>query len=118
MTIDRLVSDATHPNGPARCAESTVEGTKGTIALRGEIDDSNAEQLRQVVDDLLATGVTTVVADFRAVTFFDSSCLGVLVYAHRALGERGGTLTVVNTSAYGRKIFRITGLASLLDVED
>jgi anti-sigma B factor antagonist len=88
------------------------------LAVGGEIDVHTAPQLRGAVTELLDRGVAALVVDLEAVQFLDSTGLGVLVEAHQAVSEAGGTLDVVCSSERLLKVFTITGLAQVFTIHD
>jgi anti-sigma B factor antagonist len=77
----------------------------------GEIDMSSAPELRRALDD--DGGVALVVLDLRAVTFMDSSALGLIVAQQRRASERGSRFAVA--AARGSEVHRVLELAGLLD---
>jgi anti-sigma B factor antagonist len=100
-------------------ALSTREvGDRTVLAVGGEIDVHSAPELRGAVTEVVDGGVTALVVDLSAVQFLDSTGLGVLVEAHKALSETGGTLDVVCSSERLLKVFTITGLAQLFTIHD
>jgi anti-sigma B factor antagonist len=86
------------------------------IAVTGEIDLFTAPEFKQRVSVPIDNGVATVIVDLTAVTFIDSSSLGVLIGAHRRLKLRGGSLLVVCDSEPIVKTFKITGLDGVFTV--
>ena len=60
---------------------------------------------------------SAVVLDLRETTFLDSTALGVIIAAMKALRRRGGRLVLVNDRRSITKILAITGLDQLLTVE-
>lgn len=86
------------------------DGQTCTIALSGEVDVYTSPRLKQELIDLVDAGCTDIVVDLDALTFIDSSGLGVLVSGLRRAKEHGGTLRLICTNEAILKIFRITGL--------
>ena len=94
----------------------TVEDAGGllVVAPAGELDAFTAPELRSELHRLLEDVSTTrLVVDLTAVTFLDSSALGVLVGALRRLRERGGELHVVQPRPMVRRIFELTALDAI-----
>jgi anti-sigma B factor antagonist len=56
------------------------------------------------------------VVDLSAVTFMDSTAIGVLINALRALGSRGGGLVLVCPTERIMRPFQITGLSEYLPI--
>jgi anti-sigma B factor antagonist len=84
------------------------------VAARGELDAFAAPDLRAALAEL--GHETKVVVDLDAVSFLDSTALGVVVRAVREVEERGGRVRVVLPSGSARRIFEITTLDSALPV--
>lgn len=80
----------------------------------GEVDPSTAPELRATIDELRTSGTDHVAVDWRAVTFFDSSAIGVLMGAHQELSEAGGRLAVVCAAGSRRRLFDLMGLDQVL----
>lgn len=85
--------------------------------LGGEIDFTSAGPVQATLLGMILPGGGTVLADLSAVTFLDSSGLGVLVQAHRTARERDNRLLVV-ASPPVRKLLRLTGLDTVLETYD
>jgi anti-anti-sigma factor len=94
--------------------ELWVERHNGTtvVTAAGEIDMATAPKLREC---LLGTS-GKVIVDLRAVSFLDSSGIGVLVDAQNHLSEAGGSLTLRKPQAIVRTALEITGFASWIEV--
>jgi anti-sigma B factor antagonist len=87
------------------------------VTATGEIDVETAGSLSDSVTEALAQA-PRVLLDLSAVTFIDSTGLGVLVRAHRAAEARGGFFAVVHPTPQTRKLVRVLGLDQLLHVYD
>jgi anti-sigma B factor antagonist len=89
-----------------------------TVTVRGEIDVASAPELRTRLHELCTSSVPAVTVDLRAVTFMDSSALGVLVGALRRSRENDTAFRLVIDSPRLLKIFEITGLESVFDISE
>ena len=90
-----------------------------TVVLAGELDQCTASQIRRQLDDILEDpGVTNLCLDLENLTFMDSSGIGVLLGRLRILQQRGGRLSVKNMQLPIEKLFRLTGLQRVIDVEN
>jgi len=87
----------------------------GTIVLtvQGEVDVSTAPELRERLLVVADRGFNRVVVDLSAVSFVDSTALGVLVSGAKRLRSAGGDLRLVVTQPRIAKVFEITGLTDL-----
>ena len=101
--------------GP-RIEQFSGPGYRG-CRLTGEIDFTSAGAVQSTLLGMILPGGGTVVADLGAITFLDSSGLGVLVQAHRTANERDNRLVVV-ASPPVRKLLRLTGLDTVLETFD
>jgi anti-sigma B factor antagonist len=90
--------------------EERLDGALPVITVIGEIDVATAPQLRESLHGVITVGRATVALDLLAVTFIDSTALGVLVGGLKRCRELGGELHVVVADPRIRKIFEITGL--------
>ena len=95
---------------------SEITDTKAIIRIEGEVDVSNASELRDALDTALADGVKEVEADFAEVAYIDSTGIGVLVgTAHRAQ-ESGSVLVVANPQKNVERVFSLLGVDKDLNV--
>jgi anti-sigma B factor antagonist len=88
----------------------TVGSDCALIRVAGEIDVFTASQLRETVLDLIAGGVSHVIADLRGVEFLDSTGLGAIVGGHKRLRTIDGSLILTASPDRIMRLFRITGL--------
>ena len=95
----------------------TIEDEVLIVAVRGELDLYTAPDLRSLLLGAIQDGRTAVVLDLRETTFLDSTALGVIIAAMKALRIRSGRLVLVNDRTSITKTLAITGLDHLLAVE-
>lgn len=88
------------------------------LSIRGEIDVSTAPELRDRLLDVAQNGHGTVVVDLSAVTFLDSTALGVLVSGLKRFRSAGGDLRLVVTGRSVAKVLEITGLVDVFKIFD
>jgi anti-anti-sigma factor len=85
------------------------------VTVSGEIDAHTSPQLRSCLLDQVAQGSgRTVLIDLTAVTFCDSTALGVLVGTHRRLQGEGRRLEICAASPSVRHLFEVSGLDHVL----
>lgn len=95
---------------------SRVRG-RVVVHLRGELDVSTTQVLRQRLIDLIdGQGNLSVVLELSGVTFIDSAGIGLVVGAHRRLREKGGSLVVSSPSRQVACVLDATGLWSTLSI--
>ena len=90
------------------------EGTKSVVVTAaGEVDAYVAPELGAALE---RAGDGALIADLTAVSFLDSTALGLLVRTIRERGESGGKTRVVLPAGTARRIFEITTLDKMLPV--
>jgi len=87
-----------------------------TLILEGEVDVYTAPKLKEQLVSAIEDGCVNVIVDMNAVSFIDSSGLGVLVSALRRARERDGAVRIVCDRDNILKIFRITGLDKVFPI--
>ena len=91
----------------------------GATILRaaGELDAFTAPDLASAFDQAGAQGDGLVV-DLEAVSFMDSTALGVIVRGIRELGEAERPVRVVLPSGTARRVFEITTVERVLPLSE
>jgi anti-sigma B factor antagonist len=112
-TAETGATDGAHPAEFVR----TDEGNGPVLVARGEIDVYTSPDFRRELQNLVAGAEQRVIVDFRAVDFIDSSGLGVLVGALKRARERGAVIVLRGMSPATQKVFDITGLTQLFELE-
>ena len=90
------------------------DGEPALLRAEGELDAFAAGDITAAF--LEAGTARAVVADLSAVSFMDSTALGLIVRGVREIGERGGRARVVLPETTARRIFEITTLDRVLPV--
>ena len=93
----------------------TGQGTV-IVALAGEVDVTSTPLLRRELLRVSDAGAKRIVIDATDLTFIDSTGISVLVFAHRALLERGGYLEVHNAGPAVRTPLDVCGISQHLRV--
>jgi anti-sigma B factor antagonist len=96
----------------------TLDGSRGLIRLRGEVDIYTAPRLKERLLELLDGGATGVVVDLSGVTFIDSTALGVLIGGVRRLHDVGGRMALVVATRPVERLLTITGLDRVFSIHD
>ena len=87
------------------------EGRELELFLQGELDHHGAKGLLQRLDREIETALPLrLTLDFSAVTFMDSSGIGLILGRYRMMKGRGGTLSVRCTSARQLLVMKMAGL--------
>ena len=85
------------------------------LVVAGEIDLGVAGTFASAVKDLLGSGHSAAMIDLTAVTFFNSTGIGVLCDAAET-ARRNGVDLVVAPSDHVRRTLEITGLTETFDL--
>lgn len=92
------------------------DGDVGIVSVSGEVDMYTAPQLKECLVDLIEGAATRIVVDLSAVTFIDSTALGVLIGGVRRLHAAGGAMSLVVTSRPVERVLSITGLDRVFSI--
>ena len=90
------------------------QGAASTMHISGELDIAAAPHFRQMLGDVMGTGVRDVRVDLSGTDFVDSSGLGALLWAEHRLRAVGGTLELVNAQENVARTFALAGLHGML----
>lgn len=101
----------TDPQHPAGAAPKTA-----VVRLPGSVDLSNARRIGGELGSVLASGVTTVIADMTATTFCDSSGARILVASSEQAAANNIEMRLVVPSGFVLHALRLMGLDRLLPV--
>lgn len=86
--------------------------------LGGELDHHSADTVRAALDSALSrTGTKRLVLDMSAMTFMDSSGIGVVLGRYRKMKDRGGSVAVRGLSEKMDRILRLAGLYTVVERE-
>jgi len=89
------------------------------MELRGELDIGTGPTLEQAVERALDDGCREVVLDLGATTFLDSSGLGALIRAARAVDARQGSLSVLSPpGSEARLVIEMSRTSGILGLRD
>lgn len=93
-----------------------LRDTIGLVTLTGEVDIYTAPRLKEHMLELFDSGARDMVVDLSAVTFIDSTALGVLIGGVRRANEVGGTIALVVATRPVQRILTVTGLDQVFTV--
>ncbi|NBU32061.1 MAG: anti-sigma factor antagonist [Actinobacteria bacterium] len=86
------------------------------VSVEGEIDLSNSDDLDEAIIQALSNSTARITVDLTDVTFLDSSGLGVIVKGLKRAAEAESTFDVVASNERVLKVFKITGLDSVITI--
>lgn len=94
------------------------QGDVASLAVSGEVDVSNAAELRSEIERVAAEGPASIELDLSDVAYIDSTGIGVLVGAAHAAAEAGRTFAVVRPQANVKRILGLLGVEKDLNVKE
>ena len=95
-----------------------ISGKVVCARLSGEIDHHSAKALREEIDDVITRVQPELLElDFSAVSFMDSSGIGLILGRARLLSGWGGKLLIASPSEHVRKILKLSGLERMIKNE-
>jgi len=95
----------------------TKQGVYTVVRPVGRLGLLEAEDLSATLEAVLRGGERYIATDMQDVDFISSTCLGVLVQTHHEVQRRKGRLVVGMLNPEVRRIFEISRLDQLLDLE-
>lgn len=87
------------------------------VFIEGEIDTYTAPKLRDKLDSIEVKPEGLIELDLSKVTYMDSTGLGVFVALYKNVTRENGNLKLVGLTAKIKRLFTITGLSELMNVE-
>lgn len=87
------------------------------VAVHGDTDMHVVDELEARLSEVIDEGPALLVLDLSGVTFLDSMALGVLLSSLKRLGQTGGKLRIVTPRPEIRRIFEVTLLDRLFDID-
>jgi anti-sigma B factor antagonist len=86
------------------------------VAVAGEADITNRDDLRGVLDAEVTQQPATLILDLSGLRFMDSSALHVILQANRALDRQGGVMALVAPQEAVAKMLKLTTADRLIPV--
>ena len=114
---------ATKPNPPALSRDRAgflcdSAGRILSVHVRGEIDHHTAASIRQGIDGVLfEKRPKKLILDLSAVSFMDSSGLGLIMGRYSVMKELGGEMIVWDPSPETRSILTLAGMERMVRIE-
>lgn len=85
--------------------------------IRGEIDAFTAPVLREKLETYQNNDQLNAELDLSDVNYMDSTGLGVFVAFYKSVNAKGGHVKLKGLSARLKRLFDITGLGDIMDIE-
>lgn len=94
-------------------------GRQMDVRISGDLDATSSRDLKRTLEAQIEQNKpSTVVIDCTGLNYIDSTGLGVLVSAMKKVHEHGGRIHIVHLKPYLQKIFRVTGLTGIFEIEE
>lgn len=84
--------------------KTTTDAGASTVTVTGEVDVSNANELREALDAVLGQTPAGISVDLAQVAYIDSTGIGVLVGAATRSADAGVTFAVTNPQPNVRRV--------------
>jgi anti-anti-sigma factor len=88
-----------------------------SISVQGELDVSNIGEFKETLSHGIEQKSPNILLDCEQLKYIDSTGLGVLVAAYKKAKEMGGSIRIVHLKPYLKKIFMITALDKIFNIE-
>ncbi len=98
--------------------KTTNDGGATLVSVVGEVDVSNASELREALDAALAQEPAGITADLAQVAYIDSTGIGVLVGAATRSAEADVAFAVTNPQPNVRRVLGLLGVEGQLNITD
>ncbi len=89
---------------------------RALISVAGEVDVSNADELRAPLDTALDSSAASIEIDIAQVSYIDSTGIGVLVGAARRAAEQGREFALLHPQANVERVLTLLGVIEELHV--
>lgn len=117
MTAESTIVFVDHVEKMTTVETTSSDDWRAAVALRGEFDLANAEELRAELHRHVDQGRRVIRIDAREVSFMDSTAIGALVSASDRCRSEHGSLILTNVPALLSRLLRVAGLDQLLLVD-
>jgi len=89
------------------------------VNLTGELDQSTADQVKlRLMTMLAAYDIKHIVFNLKAVTFMDSSGIGIILGRYNQVKPLGGRVFVIGMNPTVDKVFHLAGLNQIITIID
>ena len=87
------------------------------VTLDGDLDLNSVNDFKRCMDENIEEFKAGVTIDCSQLRYIDSTGLGVLVSILKKVKEYGGTMKILQLKPYLFKIFDVTGLTQVFEIE-
>lgn len=89
-------------------------GNTVKVFYRGDIDEHTAVELKSYLDNIIDSGIASLQLSLKYVDFMDSTGIGMLLGRYKKTSKLEIALSVSDVNAQIDKIFRISGIYSVI----
>ncbi|WP_051167339.1 STAS domain-containing protein [Actinoplanes sp. N902-109] len=89
-----------------------------TVALRGEVDVLNVDEVRVALVEALETHPRAVVVDLADLSFIDSTGLGAIIFGFQRARDEGIDFQLASPSRGVHQILVLSGLLEVVELRD
>jgi anti-sigma B factor antagonist len=109
------------PNGKVIVSDERVttldrDGDMVTVALHGEVDVLNVDQVRRALAEAIAAQPRQIAVDLAELSFIDSTGLGALVFGFQRSRDAGISFRLARPTRAVHQILVLSGLLEVVDV--
>jgi anti-sigma B factor antagonist len=94
----------------------SVDTSVQVLSPAGILDSTQAEEIRNQVDNALATGATTLLMDLKETTFIDSSGLGILVSVLKRVRSQECDMIICSINPQVKMLFELTSMDQVFEI--
>lgn len=88
------------------------------LDIIGEIDLYNCQQLKEIINKLIAKNISSCILNFEQVTYIDSSGVGALIYTYTNLKNNQIKFYLTHLSGSVKRVIELTKLNKYLPIEE
>jgi anti-anti-sigma factor len=114
--IIKILDSQNSLNASALVKVTSMNPTVTVVHLTGILDSAKANEMRQEIDRLIESGIRLILIDLEEVKFIDSSGLGGLAIALKAMQSVGGRLCNCCVGEQPRMLFELTGMEQVFEI--
>ncbi|MDI9482598.1 MAG: anti-sigma factor antagonist [Bacillota bacterium] len=88
-----------------------------TVYLKGELDHHAVSKVKETIDlQLVKMPLSQLILDMSAVSFMDSSGIGLIVGRYNKMKCLGGSMKIKNPGLNILKVLKMSGLSKLMEI--
>ena len=105
------------PSTSFLCVDSVRDDREIVVSVHGALDTAASHQIARQLLELLAEPIRTVILQLDAVTFIDSSGIGVLTIVRTHAHQRGIRFYLRAVPPTVRSVLRVAGMLDFFDLD-